>query len=316
MVWRAPERVAPAIAWGLVLASLAASLIGLAGYFNLVPHAQDYARYGRATGFFKDPNVFGPSLVFPALYLVHRLITRRFLEAVVTLPVLMVILAALFLSFSRGAWMNFLVAAGIFFVASYIVAQPRERGRIIGFLLALGLMTTSAIAWALSLDAVRKLFVQRFALSQNYDAAEGGRYDNMLDAFRTALGHPWGIGPDQWPYFYSTTHLMPHDIYVNVFVSGGFLSLLGFLLLGFSTLWVGFRAFRRNPPQSAVLIIATGVFAGHALEGFIIDSNHWRHLYVVMGIIWGLALAGESRTRNAVADAGLPKPPNSPFLRG
>jgi hypothetical protein len=35
------------------------------------------------------------------------------------------------------------------------------------------------------------------------------------------------------------------------------------------------------------------VFLAHALQGFLIDSNHWRHLYVIMALVWGLALAAE-----------------------
>ena len=41
--------------------------LGIVGYFDLLPGAHELlTRYGRATGPFKDPNVFGPFLV-PAL---------------------------------------------------------------------------------------------------------------------------------------------------------------------------------------------------------------------------------------------------------
>jgi hypothetical protein len=65
LVWGSPERVTPAIAKGLVAASVIAASFGILGYFAVIPNAEAYALYGRATGPFKDPNVFGPSLIFP-----------------------------------------------------------------------------------------------------------------------------------------------------------------------------------------------------------------------------------------------------------
>jgi hypothetical protein len=37
-------------------------------------------------------------------------------------------------------------------------------------------------------------------------------------------------------------------------------------------------------------------------EGFIIDTDHWRHFFLILGIIWGLAAAGHTAQRtNAVS---------------
>jgi O-antigen ligase len=298
LIWRSPERVAPAIANGLVIASIFAAVLGVAGYFGAIPNAESFAIYGRASGPFKDPNVFGPSLVFPTLYLVHRLATKRAREWIVTLPLLLLFLLALFLSFSRGAWMDFAIAAFLFVTLSFKTAPRSEKRRLMGFTLVLGAVAAIGILWALSAPDVRTLFLQRFTLAQEYDSAEGGRFDNMFEAFKMALTYPLGIGPNQWPRF-SPSGLMPHNIYVNVFVSGGLISLVGFVALTLMTLWAGLRACKMNPPLAGILIAAIGTFAGHAVEGLIIDSNHWRHLYIVGGLVWGLALAAETRLRLA-----------------
>jgi hypothetical protein len=300
LVWGSPERVTPAIAKGLVAASVIAASFGILGYFAVIPNAEAYALYGRATGPFKDPNVFGPSLIFPSLYLVHRLATRRMREALWTGPVLMLLLFGLFLSFSRGAWMDFLVSALIFMGLSFATAPAAERSRLAGLTIVVTIVAAIAIAWALTRPEVRALFVQRFAFAQDYDSAEGGRFDNMLDAFKMALTYPLGIGPDQWPRI-SSSGLMPHNIYVNVFVSGGLISLAGFAGLTLMTLWAGIRALRLRPPLPGILIAAIGAFTGHALEGLLIDSNHWRHIYVMAGIIWGLAIAAETQARRNAA---------------
>ena len=298
LIWRSPETIVPPLAWGFVFASLCAAGLGIAGYFGALPDAASYALYGRATGPFKDPNVFGPSLVFPALYLVQRMVTRPAREMSWTLPVLLTLVLALFLSFSRGAWMNFLFAALVFVIASFATAPLPVRRRLFGFMLLGGFIAAIAFAFALSFEEVRSQFLQRFTLAQDYDEGVGGRFANMYAAFKMALTYPLGIGPEQWPHI-SPTGLMPHNIYVNVFVSGGLLSLIGFASLTWMTLSIGFRAIGRNPPLAGVLIAALATFAGHALEGLIIDSNHWRHLYVVMGLVWGLGLASETRAKTA-----------------
>jgi O-antigen ligase len=299
LVWALPQRVVPAVSNGLVIASIIAASLGILGYFAVIPNAEAFAVYGRATGPFKDPNVFGPSLIFPSLYLVHRLATRRMREMLWTLPVLLLLLFALFLSFSRGAWMDFAVSALVFMTLSYATAPAAERNRLTGLTLVVSIGVALAIAWALSRPEVRTLFLQRFALAQDYDSAEGGRFDNMFEAFKMALTYPLGIGPEQWPRI-SASGLMPHNIYVNVFVSGGLISLVGFGGLTLMTLWAGIRALKLYPPLPGVLIAAIGAFAGHALEGLLIDSNHWRHIYVMAGIIWGLAMAAETRAQQPV----------------
>ena len=54
------------------------ALAGIAGYFNLFPGAdQLFAPFGRALGAFKDPNVFGPFLIWPMLFLLDRMLDAR-----------------------------------------------------------------------------------------------------------------------------------------------------------------------------------------------------------------------------------------------
>lgn len=296
LAFAAPGRNTSAMANGLVIASIAAASLGVFGYFGVIPNAEAFALYGRASGPFKDPNVFGPSLIFPSLYLVHRMAARPLREIVWTLPLLLLFLLALFLSFSRGAWMDAAVSGLVFVTLTAIYAPGREKSRLAGLSLLLAAFMGLALVWALSRTEVRELFLQRFTLAQDYDSGEGGRFDNMFEAFKMALGNPLGIGPDQWSRV-SSSGLMPHNIYVNVFVSGGFISLFGFAGLTLLTLWTGLRALRLSPPAQGILIAAIAAFFGHALEGLLIDSNHWRHIYVLIGIIWGLSLAAESGAR-------------------
>ncbi len=62
-------------------------------------------RIGRALGAFKDPNVFGPFLIWPALMVLERMLVRRIRIADVL--IVGILLFGLLLSFSRGAWFHF-----------------------------------------------------------------------------------------------------------------------------------------------------------------------------------------------------------------
>jgi hypothetical protein len=59
-------------------AAVFAAGCGLIGYFGLFPGAYDlFTKFGRAAGTFKDPNVFGPFLVGPFIYMLHSLFSAR-----------------------------------------------------------------------------------------------------------------------------------------------------------------------------------------------------------------------------------------------
>ncbi|RVD48599.1 hypothetical protein EN746_23460, partial [Mesorhizobium sp. M8A.F.Ca.ET.023.02.2.1] len=58
-----------------VVSAVATSLLGIAGYFHAFPGAEMFTKYDRAAGAFQDPNVFGPFLVLPGIYLLYLLLT-------------------------------------------------------------------------------------------------------------------------------------------------------------------------------------------------------------------------------------------------
>src|SRR5690606_13037242 len=66
-------------AW--VASALITSLLGILGYFHAFPGAEAFTLYDRAKGAFQDPNVFGPFLIAPSLYLLHGLLSGRILAA-------------------------------------------------------------------------------------------------------------------------------------------------------------------------------------------------------------------------------------------
>ena len=77
----------------------------------------------------------------------------------------------------------------------------------------------------------------------------------------------------------------------------GWAGAMAYLLLLISTVWVGFRTALKRTPWQGYQIAALGAFIGEMAEGFVIDTDHWRHFYLILGIIWGLAAATRKAQR-------------------
>jgi len=62
------------------------------------------------------------------------------------------------------------------------------------------------------------------------------------------------------------------------------------------TLVVGFRQCIVPTPWQPYLIAALATFCGEAFESFVIDTDHWRHYFLALGMVWGLAVATMKET--------------------
>ncbi|MBL8581041.1 MAG: hypothetical protein JNL61_02290, partial [Rhizobiaceae bacterium] len=177
------------------IAGTLTAVLGILGYFGDLPGADMFTRYGRATGGFQDPNVFGPFLALPAIYMLHRLLTGRLSELPVVLPPLLVLTGGIFLSFSRGAWGLFCVAA---LLLAIILLIQHQRGAVRLRILVMGLgalvLLAVGLLAALQIPAVADLFSARAQLVQDYDAARLGRFARFGLGFQLAAEHPLGIG--------------------------------------------------------------------------------------------------------------------------
>ncbi len=62
---------------GYIASAWITATAGIAGYFNVAGLGEYLTLFGRASGTFKDPNVFGPFLVLPVLFCIQMMLTRR-----------------------------------------------------------------------------------------------------------------------------------------------------------------------------------------------------------------------------------------------
>ena len=128
-----------------------ASVIAIVTWLGAFGEGDDWVRDGRAMAPFKDPNVLGSYLVLGVAYTVQRLLLGRMRYIWLTLPSLMLIATALFLSFSRGS-MGAALFALVMIVAFLIKTADirRMRLRVLGGAAAVFLMGAVGLMAALS----------------------------------------------------------------------------------------------------------------------------------------------------------------------
>jgi len=271
---------------GYLFAAWCAGLAAVLGYFDIAGLGSVFTLYGRASGTFKDANVLGPFLVLPILYVLHRVLTGQsglFRGLVlVSLPLL-----ALFLSFSRGAWGN-LVASAILMVGLTFLTAPSsaKRGRVVRLTLVAFMAAAAALAVALSFENIRDVFETRASLDQSYDQGVTGRFGNQLRSIPLLLDTPNGLGPLRFRWYFTDD---PHNVYINAFASYGWLGGMAWLGLMAATCYVGWRLVLQRRPWQQHAVVLWPVLFVTILQGLQIDTDHWRHFYLMLGLIWGLA---------------------------
>jgi hypothetical protein len=294
---------------GYTTAAVITSTAAVLAYFRLFPGWDIFIHNLRATATFKDPNVFGPFLILPTLIVLQKIMFGRLRGILPDLAVAMILVAALFLSFSRGAWGHFGVSLLVMLYLSYITTRSSaERMRIAVVAVLGGILITIFIVGLLSLDQVADLFKERASLVQDYDAGQTGRFGRHILGAMMALDHPLGIGPLQFKNYLPED---PHNSFLNSFMAGGWLGGAAFLALVLVTLWIGLRNSFSRTPWQATAIAAFAAFVGEVGESYVIDVQHWRHYYLIIGLVWGLALARQLPVRRALRPPGERAMPNA-----
>jgi O-antigen ligase len=274
-------------AW--VAAAIITGMLGILGYFHAFPGAEIFTRYDRAMGAFQDPNVFGPFLVAPTLYLMYGMLKGRLLGSPLRIVGILILSLAVFLSFSRAAWGLFLFCT----VALVFVMLLKERTnafrlKILVLSLSAIVAMVTALSIALQFEKVQALFETRTQLVQEYDGGHLGRFDRHRLGFEMAMEKPLGIGPMMFGKIFPEDE---HNIWLKSLMAYGWIGFVSYVALMIWTLWIGFRYLLRDRPWQPYLMVAWIVLVGHVLIGNVIDTDHWRHFYLLLGIVWGCGAA-------------------------
>ena len=182
----------------------------------------------RVSATFKDPNVYGPFLIFPLLLLMTALMTRgirlsdsgdlgRFARRPV--PELFARRLDAFRRLGRGRGRD---------PPRVTTPDPRMRARILLFAVVTAVGMVLLVVALMSIDSVHDLFLERAKAIQPYDVGPGGRFWEQQLALGVILDHPNGMGPFEFSRVFG---MQQHDVYMQGFLVYGWLGGAAYLTL-------------------------------------------------------------------------------------
>jgi len=283
-----PTRMLAALWAGYVVAAVFATIWGALEYFGFI---QNELWQGglRAKGPFKDPNVFGPFLVPVAVYSLRRLASPSAAAKFLFAGLFFVFSFGILVSFSRGAWINFAITISLYAVFT-LRGAPSLRARLqwLGAGMLLLVLIVSLLGVAVSQKTIGERFFQRAVLTQKYDVASGGRFQSQQKALARIARDPIGVGPGRSGDEFG---LEPHNLYLHVAVEGGWLAAVGWLGFMGLTLYRSLPLFRAQGQIRYEFFVVFSSLAGVLTQSLFVDSTHWRHLWLLLALVWALIIA-------------------------
>lgn len=287
-----------------VVAALITASLGILGYFHAVPGFDIFTRYDRAMGAFQDPNVFGPYLVTPSLYLMHGLLVGDLKKAPIKAACLLVLAFGVFLSFSRAAWALFAFASVMLIFCMLLKHRSNTfRLRILVMSMTAIIFMVVLLVVALQFPQVSDLFSTRLQLVQSYDGGHLGRFERHGIGFMMSMERPLGLGPLVFGQMFREDE---HNTWLKTLTTYGWIGFACWISMICWTIYIGFRNFLKERPWQPFVMIAWIVILGHVGIGNVIDTDHWRHLYMLIGIVWGCGALEQKYQRSLSGRGAAP----------
>lgn len=280
---------------GLLFAATLAAITGVIGYFGIGPGTTElFTKFGRAAGTFKDPNVLGAFLVLPFLAAAGMVLHGRAGMKLLGLAVGGLILLAILLTFSRGAYVMTAVGLSVFAFLAFTTARSyRQRVQMVLLFMVAMFAAMSVIGAALSSPDIAEFFTQRAQATQSYDTGPEGRFGGQAKAVDVLLDNPLGIGAQAFVPRYHGEN--PHNVYLITFLKAGWVGGFLYALLVLFTLLFGFGYAIKRTAHQHLFQVAYAGFVALAVIGLFIDTDHWRHFFVNAALVWGMMAAPQRR---------------------
>lgn len=273
------------ILWGFQTAAMFTATIGNLAGLQLIPNWQQFmldSGSERIRSTFKDANVLGPFLVAASAMLIAEAIVRKRIKAwhVVCLGNYAL---AILLTFSRGAYLAAIVTIGSMVGIFWMLGKFRPAVNWLALRLApLSLVLAVVAVFALEQVNLTDYFVNRFA----YQSYDDERFENQQHILRTVGQMPVGIGPGSWNLHHYLHDV--HSLFLRSWVEHGHLGLIAVLCILFGWFAATWHCVFRPGPNQAIYVVCFAVVLGIMSNSFSIDTIHWRHLFLFMGIPVGL----------------------------
>ena len=221
-------------------------------------------RYYGTTASFKHFNIFG------AYLLVLFFVTLGFLKEAKKKPIkisfifyLVLILVNILFTYSRGAWVSFLVAN--FFILTFFFYENKKK---LLYLIFPAVLVLGIIAF----PTVRERFMLIFRNEGDSDRFEVWAAAVLMFKDSPLIGRGLGLFMDYLPQYTWATGRYAHNCYLQMLAETGILGLSSFLWLLGVIIWEGFRILRRRFDN-----IFAGMYFG--LSVFLIHAFFDNHFY-------------------------------------
>jgi O-antigen ligase len=167
------------------------------------------------------------------------------------------------------------------------VGSHRKRLKLAIYVISAAILSLGILAVALNIPKVSALMEERASL-QSYDVGAEGRFGGQMRAVDVVLTEPLGIGALEFGRLYEND---VHQVYLSMFLNAGWVGGTLDIALVLLIIWLGMQQVVRNRGQDTVSAVLLASFIGMVAEGAVIDTDHWRHFFLVMAMILGMALA-------------------------
>ena len=115
---------------------------------------------------------------------------------------------------------------------------------------------------------------------------------------------PFGFGPLR---FRTVFELDPHNSFIGAFANEGWMGGLVWIMMTVMSTFVGFRLMTRPSPYRRLAQVFFRALFATMLQGFQIDIDHWRQLYM-LGAVWRLEAARQRWVAAPAAAEESPQP--------
>ncbi|TEU08111.1 MAG: O-antigen ligase domain-containing protein [Anaerolineales bacterium] len=323
------ERERRALVVSLLLAGILQGALGVYQFLHQVgpPAFVLLGRYVRAHGTFLQPNPFGGymGLLLPLAY---GMVLSLGSEALTAQrgrgpwPVLLwalavlasaVMLAALVMSWSRGALLGLAFGVGLVALAMSRRVWPVVAIIALGFVLLVPGIGPAALTGLPGGLLERLTDVTQYVgisdltaieiTDDNYSAIE--RLAHWDAAWRMFAGRPWlGGGTGGYASVYPSVALPrwedalghAHNYYLNALAEGGLMGLFGYLIFVATALLVAWRAARKERGWRRGLALGALGMLGHLLGHSVFDNLYVHEMYLVVGMLLGMVASRSGET--------------------
>ena len=259
-----------------IVSCVIASILGTIGF---VLQTELLTWDGRAKGLIDDPNMYGSFLIPAVLFCAYFLFRPRTSKLLVT-GAMLILLLGILLSFSRIA-----VVAVFFCLVAYVFFHNRRRPRRL-FLMAGGIVVAGialfAVASLTSGEFTEKL-LDRLTFAKSYDLGEEGRYGRYLLVLPMILQNPLGVGVLQLEKIFPEPI---HNIWLSSFVNYGWLAGFSWITLVIASVVVSIRNYMQTKSEITITLLLS--LAGIVMCASLHEGEHWRHMWLLFGLVWGV----------------------------